>query len=129
MNSAAAPIKLALPIVSALAFSVSAQSWNLHLSWTPAPAAEQVTNYLVYRAVGTNAFVSVTNTATASVTFTNVTPALYRFRVTALNAWGEGPPSAEVSTPSGLPSPVSSPALTIIINGQGTVNIIGKPLP
>lgn len=93
-----------------------AQSWNITLNWNNSPSSELVTNYNVYQSVGTvTNFVLLGQSTSNSFSIQNVEPGTYRYRVTARNGWGEGPPSLIVSVPPGMPTPLTGMKVSVII--------------
>lgn len=78
---------------------------NVTLRWVdPNPRDMQVVKYNIYQSIRKNApFVLLTSSKTNFITLTNLKPSLYRWKVSAVNMWGEGPLSAEAQTPESAP--------------------------
>lgn len=105
--------KLILLLATALCGGLSAS--DVVLTWNANPANQNVTGYKVYQAsAAAGPWTSVSTVATNKATLLNIQPAVYFFRVTANNSWGESIPSNVVSTPipAGAPGNV---VVTIIV--------------
>ncbi len=98
---------------------LAAQTKGLTLAWDASASGDQVTNYRVYQATGTNTtFQSVADVGTNLLYTVAISPGIYQFRVTALNFWGvESVPSNTISTPP-VPGQVKQPILYVIVGGK-----------
>lgn len=115
-------MKKFITLVALLALTVS--SFGLTILWSPNDPAEQIVNYRVYWAQGTQPFQFLADTGESTTyTITNATPGVYRFYVTARNFWTiESDPSQTVATPP----PPTSPKMKMlyVIIGTKTNTII-----
>lgn len=84
---------------------------TIKFKWIANDPIDRVTEYRIYQ--DDIKAVSVIPPLTAA-TITNVTPGAHTYYVTAVNEWGESPPSNTVTTPP-VPSPVTGVALSITI--------------
>ena len=84
-----------------LAMPVMAQGADVTVTWDANPAAENVTEYVVYV---DDAEASRTGATLAAV---DVAPGAHVFEVSAVNQWGESARSDPVSTPPASSAPVS----------------------
>lgn len=87
------------PLLAILLLATAAQARTVSLVWDAAPvvpAAEQVIGWRVYRG---SVLISASNVPSATVTLDNGTATL---AVTAINAFGESPPSASLIIPPPL---------------------------
>ena len=99
-----------------------ADAADVQLAWVANPSTDQVQNYSVWQASGAaGAFAKVQTVGTnLNATVSNLVPGVYRFQVTAANAWGvDSAPSSVVSTPPAQPSPVQQVQAWLVI-GNGT---------
>lgn len=120
---------------------LAATAASVRLVWNANPPSEQVRGYWVYVAAGTNeitdviktnpspaayrfnvapdAYLLVTNGASVqtniAATVTNLTPGVYKFRVTSTNVWDESQFSAQVALPPGSPSAPAIGDITVVI--------------
>lgn len=93
---------------------VSAQQVFLHrLSWSPVP--EMVSGYKVYRSINNAQWYLMATTTSQTYTFTNTQSRLYKYRVSAYNAFGDSPPSAEVTAGMSIASTPTNLTLQVII--------------
>lgn len=69
-------------------------SFRHRLNWGTVDA---VSGYKVYRSLNNAAFLLMQTTTNTTVSFTNTASALYRYRVTSYNSFGESLPSNEVA--------------------------------
>ena len=76
---------------------------------------ETVLNYRVYRSLNSAQWLLFAATTNTAYTFTNVAPAYYRYRVTAVNSFGESLPSNEVGVDMRIPSSPTNLNLTVEI--------------
>lgn len=92
-------------IIALLLTSVTLFAANMSIRWDPSPASENIIKYNVYLAVGasTNYTLAGSTTNTTFVT-TNLNVGVYKWKVAAVNEWGEGPLSAAISSSASLPS-------------------------
>lgn len=79
------------------------------LRWSPNPPDQQITNYFLYQATGTNDFVK-TPVGTNTIYSLTVTSAM-QFYLTAANVLGESPPTKIIS----VPAPATAPEGIVII--------------
>lgn len=117
---------IALTLTIAAAFlalpqAVPVQAADVQLTWVANPPVDQVQNYFVYQATGAGAFTKVATVGTAlTATLSNLIPGVYRFQITAANAWGvESAPSAILATPPAQPSPVQQVQAWLVIGNAG----------
>lgn len=108
-------------LVALLALATT--TFGLTVAWQPNDPSEQIVNYRVYWAQGTNSFQFLADTGTGtSYTITNAVPGVYRFYVTARNFWSvESDPSAITSTPPGASSPKMQMLYVIIGTKTNTI--------
>lgn len=93
---------------------VSAQQVFLHrLSWSPVP--EMVSGYKVYRSKNNAQWLLMATTTDQTYTFTNTQTGYYKYRVSAYNAFGDSPPSQEVSNSVSVASTPTNLTLQVII--------------
>lgn len=87
---------------------------DVQLGWTHSPPADAgPVGYNLYWAQGTNAiFMLHSSTTNKTALVTNLSPGIYRFQVTATNAWGETLPSNVLQTPGSVGAP---PQLVVLI--------------
>lgn len=104
--------------------ALTASTFGLTVLWNPNDPAEQIVNYRVYWAQGTQPFQFLADTGTnTSYTITNAPPGVYRFYITARNFWTvESDPSDIVATPP-LPTSPKMKMLYVIV-GTKTNTII-----
>ena len=106
-------------VFTLVACSLMAQTGTVTLAWDPNPASDQVTKYIVYRAsAAAGPWEKIQDVTAPTATVTGLTPAVYFFRVTASNAWGESGPSNVVSTPPPAGAPTN---LKVTVTVQVTV--------
>jgi hypothetical protein len=86
-----------------------AQTATVTLSWTPSPAAEQVTKYNVYGDGGL-----LGSPTSPDFVINLVTPGVHSFTVAPVNVWGEGPMSDPVLTPPAC-SNITNVAISITV--------------
>jgi hypothetical protein len=99
-------MKKKLIILSSLLFvAIVAIAADIKIGWKANPVTDNVIKYNVYRADGTSTTYVLVGTTTNTV-FTNssLTIGQYKWRVTAVNEWGEGPASIPVQSAPALPS-------------------------
>jgi len=101
----------------------------VHLSWSP-PASDggsAVASYRIYRGLTSGSEVELTTTASPATTFddtTSLNGTTYYYKVTAINAVGEGPLSTEASaTPAAGPTTPGAPALNSATGGAGGIDL------
>lgn len=102
-----------IALLMLLPISGFSQTVFLHrLSWDGA----STNGYKIYRSVGTNAtFYVMATTTNRNITFTNTATGFYRYRVTALNYFGESLPSTERYVDMRRPGAPTNMTLTIEI--------------
>lgn len=89
---------------SLLLVAIVAIAADIKVGWNANPAADNVTKYNIYRATGVSStFVLVASTTNTYYVDTSLTPGVYRWQVTAVNEWGEGPASVPVVSAPALP--------------------------
>lgn len=100
-------------------FALVTSAFGLTISWKPNDPAEQITNYRVYWAQGSEPFQLLANTGTnTSYTITYLNPGVYRFYITAMNFWSvESDPSEITGTPPSATSP-KLPTLYVIVGSK-----------
>ena len=110
------------PVVSRTAGNAS-----VSLSW-PAPAngGSAITSYKIYRSTTTGTETLLTSTASTSFNDTGLTNGTtYFYKVSAVNAVGEGSQSAEVSA-----TPVAAPAAPVVSATRGNTTVaLSWPAP
>lgn len=80
---------------------------DIGIKWAANPAADNVTKYNVYMAVGpSTTYTLVGSTTNTFFTNTNLTIGVYRWKVAAVNEWGEGPASVPLASAASLPTSV-----------------------
>ncbi len=95
-------------LVSALALVLTIHAADIQFGWLASATVDPTISYNLYWSTNMTApFVLYGNTTNLTITVTNLTPAVYRFYVTATNIWGESVPSNMVQTPPGRPSAVT----------------------
>lgn len=92
-------------LIALLLTAATLSAAELTLEWDKPQSAEQVTQYKFYCSTNGANFALLSYTTNTFVTFTNFNPGAYQFYVTAVNFWGESPPSNILSTPAGKPTP------------------------
>lgn len=99
------------------------QAADVVISWPANSETDQVRNYFVYQSTGAGPFVKIaTNGVSTTYTVTNLNPGVYRFYVTAANAWAvESTPSAQIGTPPAQPGQVAQVQAWLVVS-PGTTN-------
>lgn len=109
-------LKFAIALVTLLAITVGAATFNLH--WPPNPPSEQILNYNVFvltngnPSSGTFSLFAVVPGDVTNVNTNLANGAKYHFKVQAENSTGLGPISAVVSSPN-VPTIVGQPILEV----------------
>lgn len=113
-----------MSVVLLLVFTLSViaeRAVDITLSWVDNnPISMQVSKYRIYQSTSTNnPFVLIREVPATfrSITIKNVAVGYYRWKVSAVNMWGEGSASYAVATPPSYPGP-----LTNIIYSVGITN-------
>jgi hypothetical protein len=93
---------------------VSAQSYDISLTWTANPPTEMVSKYVVFQAIGTNgSFVPVVTANGTNFSKVRVIgPGLYKFKVQAVNGVTNSALSEYVQVPN--VGPATPPAPQVI---------------
>jgi hypothetical protein len=123
--------KKLLSLAALALITLAIRAANLTLVWDPSPddAGTNYVRYAVYQATGTNAFTNVVNVGTnRTYTFTNITPGLYRFYVTAQDIWtNESGPSNTLLIPGPIiPRPPQQPILYVLIGSKTNIISLGQ---
>jgi len=113
----AEPTRPGAPLLTA---TKDQSSGFVHLSWPqPGDGGSSITGYKIYRRVGTSGSFSLL-TSVAGQTYDDTTTTLsgaYFYRVTAVNAQGEGPYAPEAQATIVVPpSPCSTPGVPVIVD-------------
>lgn len=96
-------------LIASLLFAATLITYaaDIGIKWTANPAADNVTKYNVYLTVGpSNTYVLVGSTTNTFFTSTNLAIGVYRWKVSAVNEWGEGPASIPLASAASLPASV-----------------------
>src|SRR5262249_28857545 len=124
MFAAFDPVEPAL--AEAPALHGTTEAGTTHLTWAPPDdGGSAITGYHLYRRVGAGSFTSLGVVSGNSFTDTVDPSQQSAYRITAVNALGEGPYCAEfVPDTTVAPTPCLLPGVTAVndVNGDGTDN-------
>ncbi len=98
---------------------------DIRLSWEPPVAGAPIIEYILEGGIQPGTYEAVLSVSTLTSLSFDVPDGVYYFRVSAVNAFGQGPPTPEVSVTVGVGSPVfpSAPQnLRAVVTG-GTLSL------
>ena len=100
--------RLTILLAALVLGGLSMRADDVILEWNPNDPAEQVTEYRVYESPSVNGpWTQIASTSDTSVTL-DLQPAEHFFYVSAVNVWGESPPSDVVDTPEPPTPPINT---------------------
>ena len=85
---------------------------SVRLTWTPNPTPELVSEYVVYQTDG-GAYAEVARVAETEVVLTDLLPAIYNWKIAAVNVAGESGQSEAAAGPQ-LPTPPTNVTVEVV---------------